>query len=239
VSVERAAWVAIQHVPFEGPGAIAAEAARRGTPLRICHPYAGDSLPSLAELRGLVVMGGPMGVSDTAAHPHLAHELELIAAAVAAGVPVLGVCLGAQLLAAALGARVYRGTQLEIGVGSVALTPEGRADPVLGAAAGGRAAAASEEHSVSVPVIHWHQDTFELPDGALRLASSPLYLNQAFRGGRGVYGLQFHLEVEPELLVGWRTHLPSGVEIPAAALPAIQAAGGRALAAFFDVAAVV
>ena len=154
MSTERS-WVAIQHVPFEGPGSIATAAARRETPLAVCHPYLGEPLPACRELCGLVVMGGPMGVSDTDSHPYLRDELALIAASVAAGLPVLGVCLGAQLLAAALGARVYRGPQLEIGPGTVALTDAGRSDPVLGAA--GRA---------ELPVVHWHQDTFELPPGA-------------------------------------------------------------------------
>jgi GMP synthase (glutamine-hydrolysing) len=193
--------------------------------LRLCHPYRGEPLPTLEELAGLVVMGGPMGVSDTAEHPYLAGELELLAGAVAAGLPVLGVCLGAQLLAAALGARVYRGEHAEIGPGSVTLTAAGRADPVLGAGAGGE-----------LPVIHWHQDTFELPAGATLLASSALYPHQAFRAGARAYGLQFHVEVDRELATGWREHLPQGVAISDAACTAVERAGRGVLAAFFDAA---
>jgi GMP synthase (glutamine-hydrolysing) len=224
VGVERS-WIAIQHVPFEGPGSIAGVAARRGTPLRVRKPYLGEPLPTVQELRGLVVMGGPMGVSDTASHPYLAGELDLLASAVAAGLPVLGVCLGAQLLAAALGARVYRGAQPEIGAGTVTLTDEGRADPVLGAA--------SREQ---LPVVHWHQDTFDLPPGASRLAGSSLYPNQAFRIGPCAYGLQFHVEVDRGLAEGWREHLPAGVAIPEPERIEIERLGSAMLAAFLALA---
>jgi GMP synthase (glutamine-hydrolysing) len=224
MSTERS-WVAIQHVPFEGPGSIATAAARRGTPLTVCHPYLGESLPACRELCGLVVMGGPMGVSDTDSHPYLRDELALIAASVAAGLPVLGVCLGAQLLAAALGARVYRGPQLEIGSGTVTPTDAGRSDPVLGAA--GR---------TELAVVHWHQDTFELPPGATWLARSELYPHQAFRIGTCAYGLQFHVEVDRALAEGWREHLPEGVEISEPARADVEGIGATTLAAFLALA---
>ncbi|HUN79141.1 MAG TPA: gamma-glutamyl-gamma-aminobutyrate hydrolase family protein [Solirubrobacteraceae bacterium] len=222
MSAALAEWTAIQHVPFEGPGAIAREAARRGIALHPCRPYAGDALPDPAMLGGLVVMGGPMGVSDTAAHPWLADELELIRAVVQSGIPLLGVCLGAQLLAAALGAGVYPGPAAEIGPGSVTLTPEGRADPVLGAAG-----------AAELPVVHWHGETFDLPIGALRLASSALYPNQAFRAGDCAYGLQFHVEVDRALAEGWREHLPQGVEIGGDQRRSVEACGREVIAAFF------
>jgi GMP synthase-like glutamine amidotransferase len=250
VSAERS-WVAVQHVPFEGPGSIAAAAARRGMQLRVCRPDLGEALPAVSELRGLVVMGGPMGVCDTVEHPYLAGERELLAAAVAAGRAVLGVCLGAQLLAAALGARVYRGARPEIGPGTVTLTRAGRADPVLGAAAAGGATAvgataggAVESHTPAggtgaagaweLPVVHWHQDTFELPRSAVRLAGSGLYPNQAFRAGACAYGLQFHVELDGTLAEGWREHLPEGVRIDERARAEVERAGRALLAAFFD-----
>ena len=215
--------MAIQHVPFEGPGLIAEVAARSGIELRVRHPYRGDPLPAVDGLAGLVVMGGPMGVLDTAEHPYLAHEVELIAAMVRSGLPVLGVCLGAQLLAHALGATVYRGEQPEIGFGSVSLTEAGREDPVLGGLGLER-----------LPVMHWHQDTFNLPDSALWLARSELYPHQAFRMGERAYGLQFHLEVDRELAFAWREHLPAGVTLDDSSLAEIETVGRGALQAFFS-----
>jgi len=219
----RRGWVAIQHVPFEGPGLIAEVAARRGIELRLCHPYREEPLPLENELGGLVVMGGPMGVGDTVEHPYLADEAELIASMVNAGRPVLGVCLGAQLMAHALGARVHRGQEAEIGFGTVSLTQAGREDPVLG--------------SLGVellPVMHWHQDTFDLPAQALWLARSELYAHQAFRVGEHAYGLQFHLEVDRDLASAWHEHLPAGVTPSGTSLTQVQVAGERALESFFD-----
>lgn len=217
-------WVAVQHVPYEGPGLIARAASARGLQLRLCHPYHGESLPSLEELDGLVVMGGPMGVADTAEHPHLARESELIAALARAGRPVLGVCLGAQLLAYSLGASVYQGEQAEIGCGAVSLTEAGREDPVLGSVG-----------AATLPVMHWHRDTFALPADASLLASSELFPHQAFRVGEHAYGLQFHVEVELELARAWREHLPDGT-LEDASVVEIEGVGRTVLDAFFGLA---
>lgn len=226
MTAERS-WVAIQHVPYEGPGLIAAVAAQRGVKLDVCRVYGGDPLPAADELGGLVVMGGPMGVGDAAEHPHLLRERELIAAAAGAGLPVLGVCLGAQLLADALGARVHRGEHAEIGPGSVTLTPAGQADPVLAAAGSDR-----------LPVVHWHQDSFELPAGAAWLARSELYPHQAFRVGERAYGLQFHVEVDRELARSWSELLPAQVSLQDSERGEIERVGEILLGAFFDLAGV-
>lgn len=228
-------WVAIQHVPFEGPGLIAAVAAQRGIELQLCHPYRGAPLPAIDEIDGLVVMGGPMGVFDTAEHPYLARETELVSTMVETGRPVLGVCLGAQLMAHALGAAVYRGKQAEIGFGSVSLTEAGREDPVLGSL-GREDAVLGSSGLETVPVVHWHQDTFDLPDGALCLARSALYPHQAFRVGERAYGLQFHVEVNRQLADAWREHLPAGVTLPESSLALTEAVGRPALEAFFSLA---
>src|SRR5262249_28431362 len=128
-------------------------------------------------------------------------ERSLLASSVAAGLPVLGVCLGSQLLAAALGAEVRRGPSLEIGALDVRLTPEGSRDPVLGPCG-----------SV-VPVIQWHHDTFALPPNAVHLAASDAYPHQAFRVGDRTYGIQFHPELDAPLLRAWTPHFPDGIVV--------------------------
>jgi GMP synthase (glutamine-hydrolysing) len=211
----------IQHVEFEGPGAIATAAAAAGVELGLSRMWESGQLPDPAELDGLVVMGGPMGVANVKEHPHLAEEIRLIEACAQAGKPILGVCLGAQLLARALGAEVTTGPVEEVGIGSVELTEEGEADPVLGGA--GR----------TLPVLHWHQDTFAIPDGATRLAESPAYPNQAFRHGDCCYALQFHVELERGLAGSLAPHLPPGVGLEEADVERVADTGAGVLDRFF------
>ena len=136
-------------------------------------------------------MGGPMSVNDEDEHPWLAGEKAAIAGHVRAGRPFWGSCLGAQLLAAALGARVYAGPAPEVGVLAVELTAAGRDDPVLGAL------------PPRIDTLQWHGDTFDLPEGGVRLASSPAYANQAYRVGRLAYAVQFHVEVTEAMGEEW------------------------------------
>jgi GMP synthase (glutamine-hydrolysing) len=140
---------------------------------------------------GVLAMGGPMRANDHGSLPWLAHERQLIRDSVRAGRAFFGVCLGAQLLAASLGAEVRPGPRPEIGVLPVFRTPEGGADPVLGRLPG------------MLSAFHWHGDTFELPDGAVLLASSAAYRNQAFRVGPVAYGVQFHLEASASTVASW------------------------------------
>ena len=214
-------WALIQHVAIEGPGLVASEAASRGIPLDVRRMFAGDPLPRADEIGGLIVLGGPMGANDDAAFPNLPRERQLLAEAAVAGVPVLGICLGAQLLAAALGARVTRGAQEEVGFGEVSLTEEGWRDPVLGR--GPR----------SIPVFHYHSDAFDLPGGAVLLAASPSYPNQAYRFGDRVYGFQFHVEVDRGLLDAWIPILLPGASIDSSFHAEAERTGRRILAAFF------
>jgi GMP synthase-like glutamine amidotransferase len=180
--------VCLQHVPFEGPAEIATWAAARGHALEVVPLYEpGHSHPPLADM--LVVMGGPMSVHDEEEHAFLAPERRYIGAAVDAGAPVLGVCLGAQLLADVLGADVIRGEHVEIGWYPVSRTPAGDRCPVLG-------------HLPQImSVLHWHSDVFGIPSRAVHAYASEACQNQAFSfdGGR-VVGLQFHLEQSPESL---------------------------------------
>ncbi|HEY2216415.1 MAG TPA: type 1 glutamine amidotransferase, partial [Solirubrobacteraceae bacterium] len=149
-----------------------------------------EELPDWRAFAGIVAMGGAMSVNDEAGHPWLVPEKRLIADAVAAGTPYWGVCLGAQLLAAALGARVSRGPQAELGVLPVELTDAAAQDPVFAAA------------PASFQTLQWHGETYELPPGATQLARSRDYEQQAFVLGRA-YALQFHLEVDSALANEW------------------------------------
>lgn len=184
-------WIVLQHAEWEDPGLIAAALAAHARPFRVLRLDRGDPVPETAP-EGLVVMGGPMGVYEADRYPFMARELRLLQASVAAGIPVLGVCLGAQLLAAALGASVSQGPGMEEGGGWVTLTPAGRNDPVLGVG------------PPVLPVVHWHQDTYTLPQGAVLLASTDRYEQQAFRLGKRVYGVQFHLELDEEMAKLWK-----------------------------------
>ncbi|RPF21028.1 glutamine amidotransferase [Myceligenerans xiligouense] len=181
--------LAIRHVPFEDLGLLEPLLTTRGyrTSYRdIVEPITQEAAlaPDL-----LVVLGGPVGVYDTGAYPFLKAEQQAIAARLHAGRPVLGVCLGAQLVAAALGADVAPTGRTEIGYGPLTLTDEGRGS-VLAPLDG-------------VPVLHWHGDQFAVPVGAVRLAETPGFPNQAFSIGAHVLGLQFHLEADHTQIERW------------------------------------
>lgn len=185
-----------QHTDAEHLALLGKVLMRRRIPVRYFPLHRGGPLPSPEELwgegGGLVVLGGPMGVYEADRHPWMGPEMRLIREALRRDFPVYGLCLGSQLMAGALGARVYPGREKkEIGCFPVELTAEGRADPLLAGEGG------------AFNVFQWHGDTFDLPAGAVRLASSERYREQAFRsGGRG-YAFQFHLEVEMEDVRRW------------------------------------
>lgn len=180
----------LQHIGCEPPAAYEDQLLERGLSLQRVRLHDGDPLPDWRNYSAIIAMGGPMGTYDGAIHPWLNAEMRLIADAVHAGKPFWGVCLGAQLLAASLGARVYAGPAPEVGVGPVHLTPQGTTDPVFGAAPS------------SFDAFHWHGDTYELPAGAVHLARSDSYEQQAF-AFRNAYALQFHLEVTSALVAEW------------------------------------
>ncbi|MFE3291679.1 type 1 glutamine amidotransferase [Rhodococcus sp. NPDC059234] len=215
-------WWVIKHVAFEGPALIGTMLDAKGIRYEVREPFEGDPLPSPPQCVGLVVMGGPMNAMDDAAHPHLAAERALIRGCVERGVPVLAVCLGAQLLAAALGGRVYEGPAGEFGAGRVAVTEAGRADPVVGGL------------GVALPVVHWHGDTFDLPDGAVLLAGSDAYAHQAFRFGDSAYGLQFHVELTVDELPVLRAHMPPGTVPDVDHLARVEEVGRTVIGAFLE-----
>ena len=183
--------LAFRHVPFEHLGLIAASLSERSIDCRYVDLHEDPHSPSVEEADGLIFMGGPMSVNDDL--PYLQFEMDAIRQAVGRGQPVLGICLGAQLLAKALGARVYRNPVKEIGWFEVELTGAGRQDPLV-------SALDSPE-----TILQWHGETFDLPAGAVWLAQSKDCRHQAFRVGANVYGLQFHLEVTPEMIADWCT----------------------------------
>jgi GMP synthase (glutamine-hydrolysing) len=189
-SVARVRALVLQHIACEPPGVFEDVLRERGVELHRVELDEGEPLPDWRGFDAIVAMGGPMSVNDDATLPWLIEEKRAIGEAVRAGTPFWGVCLGVQLLAASLGARVYAGTEPEVGLLPVELTEEGRADPVFGDLPSGLA------------TLQWHGDTFDLPEGAVRLAGSPAYANQAFRFGRA-YGVQFHLEVSGEMAREW------------------------------------
>ena len=188
----------VRNIAAEGPGTIDDHLRLHGLSSRVIDLRAGDSLPDTSSFTHLVVMGGPMAVYEMYLHQHLKNEALLIEQAIKAGKRVLGVCLGAQMIAHVLWARVYAGGHQEIGWYEVELSDAAMQDPAMARLAmQGRQAA---------EVFQWHGDTFDLPDGAVRLASSSLYQNQAFRYSDRVYALQFHIEVTPSMVSGWLEH---------------------------------
>ena len=174
----------LQHVPYEGLGSI--EPWLRSAKYQITHTefFEPIQLPELREIDLLIAMGGPMSANDEDEFPWLVHEKQFIRGAIEAGKPVLGICLGAQLIANAMGARVFPNRAREIGWHSIQAVPT----------VGGSAFC----FPPTVEVFHWHGETFDLPPGAVHLASSEGCENQAFQVDRSVIGLQFHLETTPE-----------------------------------------
>ncbi len=160
-------------------------------PYRLHHPYRDGRLPDLGEMTALIVLGGSMGANDDAHHPFLTELKRLIREVVTTSVPYLGICLGGQLLAAALGAQVVSNRWEELGTLEVQLTEVGQHDPLF---------AGLPQH---FSTFQWHHDSFDLPDGATLLASSPACPHQAFRVGEHAWGLQFHPEVTEAIIRSW------------------------------------
>ena len=182
----------ICHVAHEGLGSMEPLFKKKGVLFEYQSLATDDSLSiDHQKYSALIVMGGPMGVYQTEQYPFLETEVKIIRAFLAEGKPFLGICLGAQVLAKALGAFVGKNKQKEIGWYPLNLTDQAKDDPLF------------KKMKVTETVFQWHGDTFQIPQGAVCLASSPLCTHQAFRFGKNVYGLQFHVEMTKELVDEW------------------------------------
>lgn len=185
-----------QHVAYEILGTLDPLLRNAGFRIRYVNfSRQGDERPQVDRYHGLVVLGGPMNCDETERYPHLAVEVEAIRTAIEHGMPVLGICLGAQLIARALGAKVTPNSVKEIGWYDLTPTHEGARDALF------------RHFTGTEKIFQWHGDTFEIPQGAIHLASSPTCTNQSFRFADNVYALQFHLEVDEPLIGRW-LHTP-------------------------------
>ncbi len=170
----------LQHVPFEGLGHIETWARKEATKISCTRLFAGECLPDVDDIDWLIVMGGPMGIYDHGAHAWLVDEKRFIREAIHRGKTVVGICLGAQLMADVLGAEVYPGPQKEIGWFPIQRAPD-----------------APDWFPEEITAFHWHGDTFEIPEGAVSLAVSEPGINQGFVYNGKALALQFHMETTP------------------------------------------
>ncbi len=183
----------IKNIPTEGPGTIIEFLGREGIDYKIVEAGLGEKIPPVEDFSSLIIMGGPMAVYEMDQYPFLKDVSTIIEKAIKLKKKVLGICLGAQLIAHVLGARVYPGKEKEIGWLSISSTLDGARDEVF---------RTFVEPVGPTMVVQWHGDTFDLPSGAIRLASSKLYPNQAFRY-ENCFALQFHIEVTPKMIREW------------------------------------
>ncbi len=208
----------LQHTTDEGPGLLGEVLRERQLEMRVFRTFHGEPVPtSLEGSSALVVLGGPMGVYETAAHPWLEDELSLIRTALRAHVPVLGICLGSQLLAACLGSTVAPSGDLELGFASVTLSEAAESDPLF-----------STLPKTFEP-LHWHGDIFTLPRGATPLARSARTEHQAFRLG-SAWGALFHLECTPEQVASMCRAFPEDLARAGLSEPDLRSAAVHALA---------
>jgi GMP synthase (glutamine-hydrolysing) len=211
----RRSAVALRHVAFEDLGLFSSVLDREGWDVSFCDAAVDDiSDGSIANADLLIVLGGPIGAYEIDAYPFLVRETALLERRLARDLPTLGICLGSQLIAKALGSNVFTGNIKEIGWGRVDLTEAGAASCLR---------ALASDHAA---VLHWHGDSFDLPKGAVRLASNAAYENQAFSYGKAL-ALQFHLEADPRQLEEW--YVGHAVELAAAGISVrdLRAATGQ------------
>lgn len=189
-----------KNISTEGPGTIGEFLGEAGIAFRVAELSRGDEIGDADESDTLVLLGGPMSVNEAARYPYLIREEEVVRRFVADGRGVLGICLGAQIIAKVLGARVYKNVHKEVGWHPISLTKDGLRDHRI------RSLAVQwdgEDEEISFPAFHWHEETFDLPGGARHLAASELCANQVFRHGDHAYGFQCHMEVTKDMIFDW------------------------------------
>jgi len=199
------AVLVIKNIVTEGPGTIEDFLTKEDISFKVIELSSGEPSPPLEDFDTVVIMGGPMGVYEMEQYPHLRMESRIIREAINRDMKVLGICLGCQMVAYCLGSEVYRGPKEEIGWHSIELTGDGLKDSLM------RKLAIHPrvgDFWKKFKVFHWHGDTFDLPIGTVLLASSEQYKNQAFRHKNNVYGFQFHIEVEKEMIREWLEDRP-------------------------------
>ena len=190
--------IVLQHAPNEGLGIIGPILEKRDLIPHFVRLYEGDEVPdSIDRVAALIILGGPMSANDVSNHPYIKDEIRLIQDAFRFGTSILGICLGAQLIALAAGAAVYKGSEKEIGWYDISLTADGGRDPLFGTL------------PETLKVFQWHGETFDMPVGSSRLATSDLFENQLIRVVGHAYALQFHLEVDEAMI---RSFIEAGGE---------------------------
>lgn len=181
----------VQHAEHEHPAVLRRALESQGILTLWLHPYRGENYPDISEISGVISLGGPMGANDQDLHLWIAQECELLRQCVLSGLPTVGICLGGQMIAKALGGRVEKHSTAEVGWFPIELNELGQSDPILSVA------------GPNPTVYHWHEDTFHLPPGAELLAESQACPRQAFRMGQHAYGFQFHPEADHQLINEW------------------------------------
>jgi GMP synthase (glutamine-hydrolysing) len=181
----------VQHASHENPATFLRALEAQNILTQIIYPFRGDPYPNLREISGIVSLGGPMGANDESHHPWIKNECELLKATVGEKIPTVGICLGGQLVAKALGAKVEKNKSAEVGWFPIELTSAGKDDPIMSSS------------GPAPTVYHWHADTFHLPKNAVLLSKSQLCDHQAYKIDKHVYGFQFHPEADHLLVHGW------------------------------------
>lgn len=194
-----------KNITTEGPGTIEDYLKAKKMPYTIIDLSVGEDIPDTEKYNVLILMGGPMSVNEDDRYPYIKNEMVLAKDFIADNKKVLGVCLGAQIIAKALGARVYKGVEKEIGWFDIELTDAGIRDHLMR-----KLAVHPQAGDIwkRFKVFHWHEETFDIPGGAVRLAKSDIYPNQSLRYGDNAYAFQFHIEATKDMIYDWLKNEP-------------------------------